>query len=152
MIQILLKPDDVIFGGGVIDSILSKFTYSKYPGEHHACSLAPDTYMRPMNWMGPGTSLLDILNDDYTPKQNSLPIRFNDYYYYYYEGLGLVCKKYYKIKYVRLYTNYSYILKSITDKKFTIVEPVDEVEITLETHLLKKHFKLPYCSTVHSVQ
>ena len=51
-----------------------------------------------------------------------------------------------------MYTNYSYILKSITDKKFTNVEPVDEVEITLETHLLKKHFKLPYCSTVHSVQ
>ena len=51
-----------------------------------------------------------------------------------------------------MYTNYSYILKSITDKKFTVIEPVDEIEITLETHLLKKHFKLPYCSTVHSVQ
>ena len=48
MIQRLLEPDDVIFGGGVIDSILSKFTYSIHPGEHHAYSLAPDTYMRPM--------------------------------------------------------------------------------------------------------
>ena len=33
-----------------------------------------------------------------------------------------------------------------------MVEPVDEVEIKLDINLLKKHFKLPYCSTVHSVQ
>lgn len=78
MIQRRLKPDDIIFGGGVIDSILSKFTYSKYPGEHHAYSLAPDTYKVPLNWMGPGTSLKDRLNDDYTPKQDSLPVRLND--------------------------------------------------------------------------
>ena len=45
-----------------------------------------------------------------------------------------------------------YYYEGLADKKFTIVEPVDEVEITLESHLLKKHFKLPYCSTVHSVQ
>ena len=78
MIQRRLKPSDIAFGGGVIDSILSKFTYSKYPGEHHAYSLAPDTYMRPLNWMGPGTSLRNRLNDDYTPKQDSLPVRLND--------------------------------------------------------------------------
>ena len=33
-----------------------------------------------------------------------------------------------------------------------MIEPVDEVEIKLDIDLLKKHFKLPYCSTVHSVQ
>ena len=78
MIQRRLKPDDIIFGGGIIDAILSKFTYSKYPGEHHAYSLAPDTYKVGLNWMGPGTSLKDRLNDDYTPKQDSLPVRLND--------------------------------------------------------------------------
>ena len=70
----------------------------------------------------------------------------------YYKGLDLVCKKFYKIKNIRLYTNYTYILKDITNRKFTVVEPVDEVEIKLDLNLLKKHFKLPYCSTVHSVQ
>ena len=72
--------------------------------------------------------------------------------YFYYKGLELVCKKFYKIKNIRLYTNYAYILKDITSRKFTVVEPVDEVEIKLDINLLKKHFKLPYCSTVHSVQ
>ena len=78
MIQRRLKPADIIFGGGVIDAILSKFTYSKYPDEHHACGLAPDTYKVGLNWMGPGTSLKDRLNDDYTSKQDSLPIPLND--------------------------------------------------------------------------
>ena len=53
MIQRRLKYEDIIFGGGVIDSILSKL------------------------WMGHGTSLLDKINDDYTPKHNSLPVRLN---------------------------------------------------------------------------
>ena len=43
-------------------------------------------------------------------------------------------------------------MKAITNKKFTVVQSADGVEMTLETHLLKKNFKLPYCSTVHSVQ
>ena len=72
--------------------------------------------------------------------------------YFYYKGLELVCKKYYKIKNIRLYANYTYILKDVTSRKFTVIEPVDEVEIKLDINLLKKHFKLPYCSTVHSVQ
>ena len=71
---------------------------------------------------------------------------------YYYAGLELICKKYYKLKNICLYTNYAYILKDITNRKFTVVEPVDDVEIKLDINLLKKHFKLPYCSTVHSVQ
>ena len=71
---------------------------------------------------------------------------------YYYAGLELICKKYYKLKNIRLYTNYAYILKDITNRKFTVVEPVDDVEIKLDINLLKKHFKLPYYSTVHSVQ
>ena len=51
-----------------------------------------------------------------------------------------------------MYTNYTYILKDITSRKFTVVEPVDDVEIKLDIKLLKKHFKRTYCSTVHSVQ
>ena len=74
------------------------------------------------------------------------------FYYYYYKGLELVCKKYYKIKNIRLYANYVYITNDITDRKVTVVEPVDDVEIKLDINLLKKHFKLPYCCTVHSVQ
>ena len=62
--------------------------------------------------------------------------------YFYYKGLELVCKKYYKIKNIRLYTNYSYILKDITSRKFTVIEPVDEVEIKLDINLLKKHFNI----------
>ena len=69
----------------------------------------------------------------------------------YYKGLELICKKHYKTKNKRLYTNYSYILEDINKKTFTVIEPVDNIEITLEIKLLN-HFKLPYCLTCHSVQ
>ena len=71
--------------------------------------------------------------------------------FWYYEGLELICKKHYKAKDIRLYTNYSYILQSIDEKKFTILEPVDNVKMTLNSKLLS-HFKLPHCLTCHSVQ
>ena len=86
-------------------------------------------------------------------------VKIGDFWYY--EGLELICKKHYKAKNIRLYTNYSYILQSIdkdekdkkeiNKKKFTILEPVDGIKITLDIKLLS-HFKLPHCLTCHSVQ
>ena len=72
MIQRRLKYDDIIFCGGAIDSILSKFL------------------------MGHGTSLRDRLNDDYTPKQNSLSVRLND-----------IASMIHDIAYDKNYKNYS---------------------------------------------
>ena len=69
----------------------------------------------------------------------------------FYKGLELICKKHYKPKNVRLYTNYSYIIDEIDSKNFTIIEPVDDIKMTLNTKLLS-HFKLPCCLTCHSVQ
>ena len=56
--------------------------------------------------------------------------------FYYYKGLELVCKKYYKITNPRWYTNYVYIIKDITNRKVTVVAPVDDVEIKLDINLL----------------
>jgi len=69
----------------------------------------------------------------------------------YYEGLELICKKHYKAKDKRLFTNYSYILDKIDDKKFTVLEPVDNVKMTFDIKFLT-YFKLPWCMTCHSVQ
>ena len=69
----------------------------------------------------------------------------------FYEGLELVCKKYYKAKDKRLFTNYTYIIDKIDNKTFTINEPVDNIKMTFELKFLS-YFKLPYCLTVHSVQ
>ena len=69
----------------------------------------------------------------------------------FYEGLELVCKKYYKAKDKRLFTNYTYIIDKIDNKNFTIIEPVDNVKMAFELKFLS-YFKLPYCLTVHSVQ
>jgi len=55
-------------GGGVIDSILKPFTAERYEGERHAYSLAPSTFGRPMNFMGPHTNLNEKLNENLTPK------------------------------------------------------------------------------------
>ena len=66
-------------GGGVIDSLMKPFTAERYTGERHAYSLAPSTFLKPMQFMGPHTNLDGILNDDLTPKSNSLPIYKSDY-------------------------------------------------------------------------
>ena len=66
-------------GGGIIDSILKPFTAERYEGERHAYSLAPSTFGRPMNFMGPHTNLNERLNENLTPKYNSMPLNKSDY-------------------------------------------------------------------------
>ena len=66
-------------GGGVIDSLMKPFTTERYTGERHAYSLAPSTFLKPMNVMGPHTNLSERLNVDLTPKSNSIPINKSDY-------------------------------------------------------------------------
>ena len=66
-------------GGSVIDSLIKPFTAERYTGERHAYSLAPSTFLNPMQFMGPHTNLDERLNDDLTPKSNSLPINKSDY-------------------------------------------------------------------------
>ena len=66
-------------GGGVIDSLIKPFTAERYTGERHAYSLAPSTFLNPMQFMGPHTNLDGRLNDDLTPKNSSLPINKSDY-------------------------------------------------------------------------
>ena len=56
-------------GGGVIDSLMKPFTAERYTGERHAHTLAPSTFLKPMNFMGPHTNLDERLNDDLTPKK-----------------------------------------------------------------------------------
>ena len=82
------------------------------------------------------------------PPENA--VKFDNFYHY--QGLEIVCKKHYRVKNIRLYTNYTYVLDNINTKKFTVVEPVENVKMTMDIDLLKKHFKPPYCNTVHSVQ
>ena len=60
-------------GGGVIDSILKPFTAEIYPGERHAYSLAPSTFGKPMNFMGPKSKSVR-LNENLTLKHDSIPI------------------------------------------------------------------------------
>ena len=66
-------------GGGVIDSLMKPFTAERYTRERHAYSLAPSTFLKPMNFMGPNTNLDERINDDLTPKTNSMPINKSDY-------------------------------------------------------------------------
>ena len=76
-------------------------------------------------------------------------LKYGDFYYY--NGSEIICKKHYKSKKLRLYTNYSYFIKKIDKKSFTIVEPVDKLTMTFDISFLS-YFKLPHCMTYHSVQ
>jgi len=66
-------------GCGTIDTLMKPFTYEKYPGERHAYSLSPSTFGKPMNFMGPHTNLNTRLNENLTPKSDSIPINKSDY-------------------------------------------------------------------------
>ena len=69
----------------------------------------------------------------------------------YWKELNLTCKKHHKEKGKKLFVNYSYNLSSISDKVFTVVDPVEGTSMTLPTAKLN-HFSLPYANTCHSVQ
>jgi len=69
----------------------------------------------------------------------------------YWKGLELTCTKHHKAKGIRLYVNYTYVIESIGEKFFKIIDDVEEKNFTLDISLLS-HFKLPYADTCHSVQ
>ena len=69
----------------------------------------------------------------------------------YYEGLELICKEHFKNSKVRLFVNYTYVIKKINGKEVTLCEPVSEQTFTLPISIMSK-FKLPYANTNHSVQ
>ena len=58
---------------------MKPFTAERYTGERHAYSLAPSTFLKPMNFMGPNANLDERLNDALTPKNNSISIYKSDY-------------------------------------------------------------------------
>ena len=70
-------------GRGILDNVMKKFTAERYPGERHAYSLQPGpNFGHAMSFMGPGTDLSRRLNQDETPKQDSLPVNNSDYQSY----------------------------------------------------------------------
>ena len=71
-------------------------------------------------------------------------IKYKDFKYY--EGIERICKKHYKAKDKKLFTNYSYIIDTIDSKKFTNSEPVDKIKMTFDIQFLT-YFKLPWCRT-----
>ena len=67
------------YGNGVLDTLMKPFTVERYKNERHARSLAPSTFGKLMDFMGPFTSLKDRLNPDLTPKPDSIPINHADH-------------------------------------------------------------------------
>ena len=57
--------NSLLYGSGMMDTILNAFTYSKYPGEHH---------FPYYNYLGPGTRLDLKLDENMKPRAGELPI------------------------------------------------------------------------------
>ena len=53
---------------GVFDLLMKPFTAERYQGEMHAYSLPPSTFLKHVNFVGPGAHLVEILNEDLTPE------------------------------------------------------------------------------------
>ena len=52
----------------------------------------------------------------------------------------------------RLFVNYEYKIEKIDKKEFTIYDDIEDVRMTIPTSKIRELFKLPYASTVHSMQ
>lgn len=71
----------------------------------------------------------------------------------YYKGLEIICRDHYKAgKGMRFFVNYTYIIKDINKKTFTICDEFDGKTYNNINIKLMKHFKLGYAHTVHSCQ
>jgi hypothetical protein len=70
----------------------------------------------------------------------------------YYEGLEIVCKKYYKCKDFKINPNYSFIIKKMTKEFIMIEDDVNNIQYKINPTMLKTHFRLPYCYTCDSIQ
>ena len=70
----------------------------------------------------------------------------------YWIGMDLICRKSYKDKAIRLFTNYTYKIKALNMKYVTLYEPADDITIKLDTSVLGAHFKYSWASTNHSLQ
>lgn len=69
----------------------------------------------------------------------------------YWSGLELICKKHYRTDIGRLFVNYTYVIKAINQKQFTVCDVVENKTFTFPVSTLE-YFKLPYANTCHSVQ
>jgi hypothetical protein len=59
----------------------------------------------------------------------------------YYKGLEIICKKYLKTTKMKLYVNYSYIIKSVNSDCAVIHEPVENIDIRIGSDILHKYFR-----------
>ena len=66
-------------GSGVLDTLLRPFTAERFTGERHSYSLAPSTFLKPMNFMGPHTRLDLRLDKNEQPLPSSIPVNKSDY-------------------------------------------------------------------------
>ncbi|HRP37434.1 MAG TPA: hypothetical protein PLS50_06530, partial [Candidatus Dojkabacteria bacterium] len=69
----------------------------------------------------------------------------------YWRGLVLVCKKHYKNKEDKLFTNKKYTIITISKNKFSIFDSFTKKILSFDIAMLS-HFQLPYSNTCHSVQ
>lgn len=66
------------------------------------------------------------------------------------DGDYIICKKYHEYKKVKLCVNYIYTIVKMGLNNVIISNGQNEIEITLD--ILNKHFELPYCQTIYSIQ
>jgi hypothetical protein len=70
---------------------------------------------------------------------------------YYFEE-DLICKKSFKLQNKKLYPNYTYKIKMMNNKEFTLEDILDGETIKVSHNAIMNNFSLPYCNTVHSSQ
>ncbi len=67
-------------------------------------------------------------------------------------GEKLVCRKYRKLKHVKLFVNFEYTIREIEGTIFKIQDESIDAVYTLNKDLVLKHFIHSYCRTCHSFQ
>jgi len=68
-------------------------------------------------------------------------------------GMKLKCRKYYKTKdKLTCNTNYTYIIEKINKDGMILLDEYDNIKYDVPNKDIEEYFKLPYCSTIDSIQ
>lgn len=70
----------------------------------------------------------------------------------YFDGLMLICKKYYNANGVKLNLNYSYQFKKFVGNNVILFDDVENEELSIPRNIVRDNFIYPYCITIDSSQ
>ena len=131
-----LKKD--IFNNMPFDEMVKKYNFNTV---HHMKDVNTSINVSYLN------NTVERVNNHVFNKVLKLPNKYN-------VGMKLKCRKYYKTsdKKITCNTNYTYTIDKISKTSMTLFDEYEDIKFEVPNKDINECFKLPYCSTIDSIQ